>query len=246
MRFTAASVALFAGSALASYQNGYPVEPYPEPTTVYSTKDVTITSCPPGVYNCPGNQPQPTGYPVSDYPVSSDYPVTSDEPLPTGYPTGEPEPTDTGYPTETPSASPTGDEYPTGGYPTGAYPTETESSAYPTEVEPTGGEYPTGANPTDSYPTGGESSVYPTGAQPTTSTITYTTCIPTVTSSTTVIYPTENTVPTYSAGSEGLPQPTGGYPTNPTPPPYEGGAASSVGTNFAVAGLAAVAALFLA
>ncbi|OJD10371.1 hypothetical protein AJ78_08593, partial [Emergomyces pasteurianus Ep9510] len=122
------------------------------------------------------------------------------------------------YPTET--AYPTETPYPTA-EPT--YPTET---AYPTEtpsVEPTGGE-----------------------GYPTTSIITYTTCVPTVSYSTTVIYPTvvEPTGPGYTA-SEGLPYPTGGYPSNPTPPPYEG-AASSIGANFAVAGLAAVAALFLA
>ncbi|PGH31094.1 hypothetical protein GX50_06154, partial [[Emmonsia] crescens] len=132
------------------------------------------------------------------------------------------------YPTEEPSAYPTGGEpYPTGGEP---YPTD-EPSAYPTGGEP--------------YPTD-EPSAYPTGGYPTTSIITYTTCVPTVTYSTTVIYPTaEPTIPTYPAGSEGLPHPTGGYPAKPTPPPYEG-AASFVGTNFAVAGLAAIAALFLA
>ncbi|KAL2373917.1 hypothetical protein RJ035_004340 [Blastomyces gilchristii] len=241
MRFTAASVALFAGTALAipGYQNGYPVDP--QPSTVYSTKDVTITSCPPGGYDCPGTvHPEPTG----GYPVPSDV-----DPEPTGYPSETPvyptgvdptggessvyptEPEPTGYPSETPSASPT-DEPPTG------YPTDGESSVYPT------------GEPTDVYPTDGESSVYPTGPQPTTSTITYTTCIPTVTSSITVIYPNEpaptEPVPTYPSGSDGLPHPTGGYPTNPTPPPYDEGAASSVGVNFAVAGIAAVAALFLA
>ncbi|PGH30161.1 hypothetical protein GX50_07061, partial [[Emmonsia] crescens] len=119
MRFTAASVALFAGAALAmpGYQDGYPVDPYPQypehpqPTTVYSTKDVTITSCPPGGY-CPGG-PEPTG----------GYPAPTDE-----YP-AEPQPTDT-------EIEP---------YPTGAYPHPTGGEPYPTEEPyPTGGEpYPT-------------------------------------------------------------------------------------------------------
>ena len=48
MRFTAASVALFAGLAAAVPQG--------EAETLYSTEDVTITSCGPTVTDCPSRQ----------------------------------------------------------------------------------------------------------------------------------------------------------------------------------------------
>ena len=48
MRFTAASVALFAGHAAAVPQG--------EAETLYSTEDVTITSCGPTVTDCPSRQ----------------------------------------------------------------------------------------------------------------------------------------------------------------------------------------------
>lgn len=54
MRFTAATVALFAGLA-AALPNG-------DVETVYQTEDVTITSCGPTVTDCPGNQ-TPTSTP---------------------------------------------------------------------------------------------------------------------------------------------------------------------------------------
>ncbi|PLN80819.1 hypothetical protein BDW42DRAFT_170212 [Aspergillus taichungensis] len=54
MRFTAATVALFAGLA-AALPNG-------DVETVYQTEDVTITSCGPTVTDCPGNQ-APTSTP---------------------------------------------------------------------------------------------------------------------------------------------------------------------------------------
>ncbi|KAL1961298.1 hypothetical protein VTO42DRAFT_26 [Malbranchea cinnamomea] len=65
MRFSTASAALFAGAALA-------VPHYQE--TVYSTKQVTITSCAPDVPDCPGNGvPAPTDgpAPIEDTPIVS-------------------------------------------------------------------------------------------------------------------------------------------------------------------------------
>lgn len=48
MRFTAATVALFAGLASAAVQAG-------QDSTVYETEEVTITSCGPTVTNCPAS-----------------------------------------------------------------------------------------------------------------------------------------------------------------------------------------------
>ncbi|GIK02457.1 hypothetical protein Aspvir_006513 [Aspergillus viridinutans] len=65
MRFTAASIAFFAGLA-AALPNG-------DVETVYETKDVTITSCAPTVTNCPAHStstPQGAGAVTASYPTS--------------------------------------------------------------------------------------------------------------------------------------------------------------------------------
>ena len=64
MRFTAASVALFAGLAAAVPQG--------EAETLYSTEDVTITSCGPTVTDCPSRQ---TSTPQGVEAVTSSTPV---------------------------------------------------------------------------------------------------------------------------------------------------------------------------
>lgn len=84
MRFTAATVALFAGLA-AALPNG-------ADTTVYQTEEVTITSCGPEVTSCPGSS---TGAAATSVPVvttspaggavpapSSSAPVVSSAPVP--------------------------------------------------------------------------------------------------------------------------------------------------------------------
>jgi len=66
MRFTAASVALFAGIA-AALPNG-------DLETVYSTEDVTITSCAPTVTDCPSRQ---TSTPQAVEAVTSSVPAVA-------------------------------------------------------------------------------------------------------------------------------------------------------------------------
>lgn len=82
MRFTAATVALFAGLA-AALPNG-------ADTTVYQTEEVTITSCGPEVTNCPASSAAATSVPaVTTTPAggaapvpSSSAPVVSSAPAP--------------------------------------------------------------------------------------------------------------------------------------------------------------------
>lgn len=191
MRFAAASVALFAGAALASYAQ------YPE-ETVTSTAHVTVTSCPPEVPECPGTvHPEPTA--TDDY--SSVYPI--------------PTPTD---------VSP-------------VYPSSEEAPVYPTDVSPV---YPS-SDVSPVYPSSEPAPPYPVAPSYSTSVVTYTTCIPTVTSSTITFYPTSTKAPIGTVTSVPV------YPPKPTgeQPPFTG-AASSFGASFAVAGVAAIAAFFLA
>jgi len=71
MRFTAATVALFAGLA-AALPNG-------ADTTVYQTEEVTITSCGPEVTNCPASS---TGVPATSVPAVTTTPAGA-APVPT-------------------------------------------------------------------------------------------------------------------------------------------------------------------
>lgn len=98
MRFTAASVALFAGIAVA-LPNG-------DLETVYSTEDVTITSCAPTVTDCPSRQtstPQAVEAITSSVPaVASSAPASSSSPVaPVEAPSSSPV-----APVEAPSSSP--------------------------------------------------------------------------------------------------------------------------------------------
>lgn len=76
MRFTAATVALFAGLA-AALPNG-------AETTVYSTEEVTITSCAPTVTNCPASSMEATSTPAVETttPAVAPVPVMSSAPAP--------------------------------------------------------------------------------------------------------------------------------------------------------------------
>lgn len=71
MRFSAATIALFAGLAVAG-----------DIQTVYSTEDVTITSCAPTVTDCPGNTAQTSApaEPTGTSPVESSVPVAPEAP----------------------------------------------------------------------------------------------------------------------------------------------------------------------
>lgn len=268
MRFT--TVALFAGAAIAMPG----MQPAPE-ETVYSTKEVTITSCGPDVPDCPGSQtaapPAPTGTGVS--PGQSEggetqyttklITITDCPPEVPNCPGRVETSTISICPSET-APGQTGGPEPTG-VPTGGNPV-------PTDAQPTG---PSGSVPVPSGgpqpPVSSEQPPYPTSAapqppvepEPSTSVVTYTTCIPTVTSSTITLVPTGG--PT---GGPGGPQPSGGpipsggpapsgtgvvppsgtgvLPSgSATPPPFEG-AASAFSGSFAAAGIAAMVAVFFA
>lgn len=72
MRFTAATVAFFAGLAVAA--------PGAADHTVYETDEVTITSCAPTVTDCPGRstaEPTPTDVGASETPAWSETPAVS-------------------------------------------------------------------------------------------------------------------------------------------------------------------------
>ncbi|KAL3471558.1 hypothetical protein BJX99DRAFT_263142 [Aspergillus californicus] len=78
MRFSAAAVAFFAGLAIAA--------PGGDIETIYSTDEVTITSCAPTVTDCPGNTAsattEPTGVePTTDVPTTSVPAATSSVPV---------------------------------------------------------------------------------------------------------------------------------------------------------------------
>ncbi|KAE8338445.1 hypothetical protein BDV24DRAFT_138087 [Aspergillus arachidicola] len=70
MRFSATTIALFAGLA-AALPNG-------EVHTVYQTEDVTITSCAPTVTDCPGRQ---TSTPEGVEPVTTGPAITTETPV---------------------------------------------------------------------------------------------------------------------------------------------------------------------
>lgn len=75
MRFTAATVALFAGLA-AAMPNG-------ADTTVYQTEEVTITSCGPTATDCPASSgAAATGTPAGTTPAMSSVPEVSSSPAP--------------------------------------------------------------------------------------------------------------------------------------------------------------------
>lgn len=142
MRFSAVSVALFAGAALALPEGYYD-------TTVYSTKDVTVTSCPPDYTDCPAK-------------TSSYAPVV--------YPTGQPYTTSTLYSTSyytVTSCAPTVTDCP-------AQSTQVYTSVVPvgTTVCPVSSAHPAYTSPPP-YPTVAPAPTYSTTV------ITYTTCIPT-------------------------------------------------------------------
>jgi len=66
MRFAVAALALFAGFAFAAPQE-----------TVYTTEDITITSCAPSVTNCPARSHHTHSTPVGVSPVTSPTPTTT-------------------------------------------------------------------------------------------------------------------------------------------------------------------------
>jgi len=222
MRFSVVSVALFAGAAVAmpGLQQEYD-------TTIYSTKDVTVTSCPPEVTDCPSKKTSsaapyvnPTSvapYTTSTVYSTSYYTVTSCPPTVTACP---------------------------------AKSTQVYSSVIPigTTVCPVSSSKYATPPP---YPTSSAAPVAPPAAcPPSVTVITYTTCIPTVTSKTVTVSPescpssAKPVVP--SVYPTGTISPVAPKPTYTSKPPPFTGAASSVSGSFAFAGIAALAAVFLA
>jgi len=202
-------LAIGAAAAVSAHKN----ETVPWTTsTVYATSVYTITSCAATVTNCP-EKGQVTTDIISLY--TTVCPVTATETTPPKYPTSSP----AGYPTSKPA-----------GPETSAYPTH--SPAGPESSAPAG--YPT------SKPAGPETSAYPTHspAGPILSTMTISTCIPTVITTVVTVTPSPTyapaPVPTY-APSGVLPKP----PTNSTIPFTGGASAKSAGGLLMVVGLAA-------
>jgi hypothetical protein len=223
MRFSVASVALFAGAAVAMPA----VQQYD--TTVYSTKDVTVTSCPPSVTDCPTKKPSsaapyvnPTSapaYTTSTVYSTSYYTVTSCAPTVTSCPAHS-----TQIYTSVMAIGTT------------VCPVSPTSSSYATPPP-----YPTSAAPAPP-------AVSP--VSPSVTVITYTTCIPTVTSKTVTVsptsYPSSANPIAPSVYPTGTISPVAPKPTYTSKPPPFTGAASSVSGSFAFAGIAALAAVFLA
>lgn len=186
MRFTAASLAIVAGTALAVPQ---------AQETVYSTKAVTITSCGPDVPDCPGEDggvvTQTSTVDCEETPTWSTEYVTvtdCDSEDCVSLTSSAVVPIDTVVPTDVPVVP------------------VPSSSAVPVVPQP----QPSSPQVVPPYPT------VPVPQEPITSTVTYSTCIPTVTSSVIVITP--SAVPT---GSNVPSVPVPGVPTGPgvVPPP---------------------------
>ncbi|KAI1912275.1 hypothetical protein LOZ53_006723 [Ophidiomyces ophidiicola] len=238
MRFTATSVALFAGAALA-------IPAYEYDQTIYSTREVTITSCGPEVTDCPGKHPSQTGLPTP--PVSA--------PVSTGTGVSPGKPSETSYSTEYITVTDCGPEVSD----CPSHSTRTHISIG--TVIPTG--LPSGVpSPSSSgNPIKSENPPYPTGGNPgpSTSVVTYTTCIPTEMTSIVTLWPTpapsgtqpgqpgqpgstwvpSGTVPGAPSGTGVPPQ-----PSSTGPPIFEGAANTFSGSFFAVGVAAVVAVLF--
>lgn len=256
MRFSAASVALLAGTALAVPSNYQaPAGSYnapsgaeggedTQPSTVYSTKDVVITSCGPEVTNCPGKtgaQSTPTSVPTA--PASS-APVVTSSATPSS---PSPIPTETSAVTKSTTVCPESSATPSvPGGPVGPV----------TSVSPSASVTPSASVPNGGIP-GGYGSPSPSAPAytPSYSVITTTLCEPKIVSSTVLLNPTGSASASRSAGQpSGVANPTGGSyatPSNPVGPsaspsaPFNSGA-GSIGGSFVLAGVAAMAAFFLA
>ncbi|WEW55283.1 hypothetical protein PRK78_000712 [Emydomyces testavorans] len=238
MRFSTASVALFAGAALAL--PGYE-------QTVYSTREVTVTSCGPEVTDCPGRHHSTPSVVV---PTATGVPQ---KPLPTQYSTHYITVTDCGpevtncpaHSTRVKTSVATIIPTPSGSSPV----TPIENPQNP--QNPQSPQSP----PNPQNPQNPQNPPYPTAGNPSTSIVTFTTCVPTVSTSVVTLWPTAG--PT--GGSSGQPTylPTGGVPGSPsgsvvppppkaTSPPIYTGAASTVGHSFAAVGLAGIVAAIFA
>ncbi|KAE8155419.1 hypothetical protein BDV40DRAFT_132799 [Aspergillus tamarii] len=219
MRFSAATIALFAGLA-AALPNG-------EVHTVYQTEDVTITSCAPTVTDCPGRQ---TSTPEGVEPVTTPAAVTTETPVAQTSSAEVPPVAESSSevpPAETPAV-------PTSSSP--VIPPQVPSGSASGSVPPA----PSSSSPVIPQP--------PQQPSQGTTVIAVTTCIPTVTYSTIVGTPTgvspgkSSSVPVV-----GTPAPSGGAtPSSSGPTSLFTGAANTVGQSFGLAGAAAAAAFFLA
>ncbi|OQD66618.1 hypothetical protein PENPOL_c004G06655 [Penicillium polonicum] len=228
MRFTTATIAFFAGLAIAAPGADQ---------TVYETDEVTITSCAPTVTDCPGNQGagvEPTG---STTPSSVPAAVTT--------PAGEAPETETAsVSTETPawsSETPAWSSVPTWAPSVPAPSAPSAPSSAPSAPAPSA---PAPSAPAPSAPAPVVSS----------SVIAITTCVPTVIYSTVPVSastPAGSNVPHGPTGgvphvpssSKGVPTGTAGVSPATSSPVFNGAGALSGSLGFA--GAAAVAAFFL-
>ncbi|KAB8078548.1 hypothetical protein BDV29DRAFT_152661 [Aspergillus leporis] len=226
MRFSASTIALFAGLA-AALPNG-------EVHTVYQTEDVTITSCAASVTDCPGRQ---TSTPEGVEPVTTPVAVTSATETPVAQTTPASE-----TPVET---SPAEETSPAGTSPVvPAIPTS--SAGVPPQVPSGSGSVPPA--PSSSSP------VIPQPPQVSSQSVTViavTTCIPTVTYSTITGPAPTGVSPGHTSSVPVIPG-SSAYPSGSATPSSSGpgalftGAANTVGNSFGLAGAAAAAAFFLA
>jgi len=199
-------LAIGAAAAVSAHKN----ETVPWTTsTVYATSVYTITSCAATVTNCP-EKGQVTTDIISLY--TTVCPVTATETTPPKYPMSSA----AGYPMSSPAGYPMSSQ---------AGPETSAPAAYPTQ---------SAAGPETSAPAPPMSTYAPAG--PILSTMTISTCIPTVITTVVTVTPspTMNNAPTY-APSGVLPKP----PTNSTIPFTGGASAKSAGGLLMAVGLAA-------
>ncbi|OGM44601.1 GPI anchored serine-rich protein [Aspergillus bombycis] len=218
MRFSAATIALFAG-LVAALPNG-------EVHTVYQTEDVTITSCAPTVTDCPGRQ---TSTPEGVEPVATPTAAITTEETPVAQtssaevppPVEETTPAVPAVPTSSSPVIPP--QVPSGSGSVPAVP----SSSSPVIPQP------------PQQPSQGTTVIAVTTCIPT---VTYSTITGPVGTPTGVSPGKSSSVPVI-----GTPAPSGGAtPSSSGPTSLFTGAANTVGQSFGLAGAAAAAAFFLA
>ncbi|CAG8959246.1 hypothetical protein HYFRA_00012604 [Hymenoscyphus fraxineus] len=210
MQFTVAAAAFMASAVMAHDHPG---------ATVYSTMEVTITSCAPTVTNCPARSTvvSTTSFPV--VPTPNPYPVPSPSPVPT-VPSPAPY---VHHNASIPAASPTKNT----GTPYNPVSVAEES---PAPSEPAVPEKPVGEKPV--------------GPGPQISVVAITSCVPTVIYETITVSPTlkpSAPVPS-STGSINPPKNVTTPLASPTPTAFTGSAAGLQGSAAfaAVAGLVAI------
>ncbi|KAB8260663.1 hypothetical protein BDV32DRAFT_46787 [Aspergillus pseudonomiae] len=217
MRFSAATVALFAG-LVAALPNG-------EVHTVYQTEDVTITSCAPTVTDCPGRQ---TSTPEGVEPIATPTGITTEETPVAQTSSAEVPPVEETTPAVPPAV-------PTSSSP--VIPSQGPSSSGSVPAVPSSSS-PVIPQPPQ-QPSQGTTVIAVTTCIPT---VTYSTITGPAGTPTGVSPGKSSSVPVI-----GTPAPSGSAtPSSSGPNPLFTGAANTLGQSFGLAGAAAAAAFFLA